>query len=344
MAASTRLTGPPTGPDWLAAWALSRIAVTAAEDARVDAVIDIACAARDAGANLGGRYGAHEVGDPAHPPQAGRRSFHLDGISPLRLREEDSDEPWAALLDPARLIRGIGAVTGARRTGPWVELGLTPHPLFADPTDRWLSPGARSLIIRLDPDTGFLRFAALHDEHGLLMTAQVGDLNVADARPPGHAGTVLARMAATLLEPARLTAEVRIEADPHDDLSFAPVPSSRSWTVSSDRGSLALTGDYEPDRTSPVAARLAELLTPARIVSHLAHVTATSPTSIKATVRPLRSFPLSAWAPDSTLTCHFTVDPTTGVLVRAEATEGRRTVFRHTVTALGPKGHAEPLN
>jgi hypothetical protein len=151
-------------------------------------------------------------------------------------------------------------------------------------------------------------------------------------------------MAATLLEPARLTAEVRIEADPHDDLSFTPAPSSRSWTVSSDRGSLAVAGDYEPDRTSPVAARLAELLTPARIVSHLAHVTATSPTSIEATVRPLRSFPLSAWAPDSTLTCHFTVDPTTGVLVRAGATSDRRTVFHHTVTALGPKGHAEPLN
>ncbi len=344
MAASARLVGPPADPHRLTAWALSRIAATAAEDAHVDAVISIEYAARDTAPDLGGRYGSHEVGGSAKPQQGARQDFHLDGISPLRLREEDSDEPWAALIDPARLIRGIGTVTGARRTGPWIELDLTPNPSFADPTDHWLPPGARSLTIRLDPDTGFLRYAALHDERGPLATARVDDLDVADQRPPGQAGAVLARMATTLLESARLAAELRIEVDPHEDLSFTPVPSSRSWAVSSGRGSLTVTGDYEPDRISPVVARLAELLTPARIVSHLAHVTATSPTSITATVRPLRAFPLSAWAPDSTLTCHFTVDRTTGVLVRAEAIADRRTVFRHIVTALGPQGHPEPVN
>ncbi|WP_369197067.1 hypothetical protein [Streptomyces djakartensis] len=61
-------------------------------------------------------------------------------------------------------------------------------------------------------------------------------------------------------------------------------------------------------------ARLAELLAPARIVSHLAHVTAVSATSVRA-----------------------------GVLVRAEATAevtgdeeaDGRVVFRHVVTDLG---------
>ncbi|WP_112466605.1 hypothetical protein [Streptomyces triticisoli] len=342
MAATHWLGDPPADRERLAPWALSRIAAAAAEDARVDAMVDIEYAARDIEADLGGRFGAGVVGGPSNRRPGGRRSFHLDGISPLRLREEDSDEPWAALLDPARLIRGIGTVSEAHRSGEWVELTLIPHALFAAPTDPWLPPGAHSLTVRLDPATGFLRSAALHDRQGPLATAQVRGLDVLDARFSAEAGTTLARMARTLLEPARLTAEVRIEADPHDDHSFTPVPSARSWTISSGREILTMTGDYEPDRTSPAAARLAELLTPARIVSHLAHVTATSPTSVEAAVRPLRTFPFSAWAPDESLTCRFTVDPTTGVLVRAEATTEHRTVFRHIVTALGPEGHAQP--
>ncbi|PWI10541.1 hypothetical protein DIZ27_11175 [Streptomyces sp. NWU339] len=107
-------------------------------------------------------------------------------------------------------------------------------------------------------------------------------------------------------------------------------PRTRAWTRRS-------------TRTSPAAARLAEMLTPARIVSHLAHVEATSPASVRATVRPLRTFPFGAWAPDETLTCHFTVDPATGVLVRAEAAAEHRTVFRHIVTTLGHQGHARPV-
>ncbi|MFJ7250660.1 hypothetical protein ACIQWA_39300 [Kitasatospora sp. NPDC098652] len=335
MAASTRLAGPPADRERLAAWALSRIAATAAEDAHVDAVIDIEYAARDAEPDLGGRFGAAAVsGEPANRRRGGTERLRIRGVSPLRLREGDGDEPWAALLDPARLIRGIGTVTEARREGEWVELSLTPHPLFADPADPWLPPGARGLTIRLDPATGFLRSAALHDDQGILATARVDDLNVRDARSETEAARTLARMATTLLEPALLTATVRREADPHHDLSFTPAPSARSWTITCDGRALTVTGDYVPDRTSPAAARLAELLTPARIVSHLARVSATSPGAVTATVRPLRTFPLSAWAPDSTLTCHLTVDPATGVLVRAEATEGRRTVFRHAVTAL----------
>ncbi|GAA2268265.1 hypothetical protein GCM10010145_48540 [Streptomyces ruber] len=339
MAATPWLGGRPADNERLAAWALSRIAATGAEDACVDAVIDIVYAARDTEADLGGRFGSGVVGEPATRRPERRQSFHLDGISPLRLREEDSDEPWAVLLDPARLLRGIGTVTQASRSQEGIDLTVTAHPDFADPTDPWLPPGAHSLTVQLDPDTGFLRSAALHDEQGTLATAQVSDLNVRDAPPSTQAGEILARMARTLLEPTRLTAEVHIETDPHEDLSITSVPASRSWTILVDENTLTMTGDYAPDRTSPAAARLAELLTPARIVSHLANVTPTSPHSLQATVRPLRTFPFSAWAPDDALTCHFTVDPETGVLVRAAATARGRTVFRHTVTALGPDGH-----
>lgn len=336
MAASARLTSPPADPGRLAGWAVSRIAAGAAADAAVDAVIDIEYAAREASPDLGGRFGGHTLGVPAGRRPGGRRRFHLSGVSTRSLREQDSDEPWAVLLDPARLIRGIGTVSRARRGPQGVELNLVPHPLFADPGERWLPPLARSLSVRLDPHTGFLRSALLFDAHGALATAEVSSLDVQDVRPPGEAGAVLARMAATLLEPACLRAVVRIEADPHEDLSFTSAPSARSWTVSSNRGALTVTGDYEPDRTGPLTARLAELLAPARIVSHLANADATSPNSVEATVRPLRTFPLSAWASDETLTCGFTVDPATGVLVRAEVITDGRTICLHAVTALGP--------
>lgn len=334
---STWQAGPPGTADRLAAWAVARIAAAAAEDARADATVDIEYADRHADADLGGRFGARPADSPAHRRPTGRQSFRLGGISTLRLREEAGDAPWAALLDPARLIRGIGTVTEARRTRHWVELRVTPNRLFACPTDPWLPPGAASLAFQLDPDTGFLRSAVLRDQHGTLATATVSDLCVQEVQPAGEASGVLARMAATLLEPVRLTARVGLESEPHGEFSFATVPSARSWRISSEQESLTVTGDYEPDRTSPAAARLAELLAPARIVSHLAHVTATSPTSVEATVRPLRTFPFSALAPDETLTCHLTVDPATGVLLQAEATTGQRTVFCHRVTSVGPE-------
>ncbi|MFE9772668.1 hypothetical protein ACFYOV_13490 [Streptomyces sp. NPDC005931] len=339
MATTHWLGDPPADHEPLIAWALSRIGATVAEDA----VVDVAYAARDADADLGGRFGARVAGEPQSPRHGRTQTFRLDGVAPARLREEDPDEPWAVLFDPARLIRGIGTVTGAVRGENWVELSLAPHASFADPADAWLPPGARGLVVRLDPVTGFLRSATLHDDQGLLATARTGELNVRGARSSAEAGRVAARMARTLVEPVRLTAGVDVEADPHDDYSFTSVPSARSWTVSVGGQCLTLTGDYAPDRTSPVAARLAELLAPARIVSHLAHVTAVSATSVRAGVRPLRTFPFSAWAPDEALTCGFTIDMETGVLVRAEAEADDRVVFRHVVTALGaPAGPVLP--
>ncbi|MEV7027458.1 hypothetical protein [Kitasatospora sp. NPDC093558] len=326
---------PPADPAGLAAWALSRIAAGAAGDASVDAVIELDCAARDIAPNLGGRFGTGVADGPTASWPAAKETFHLDGISPRRLREDDGDEPWAALLDPARLVRGVGTVTAARRgRDGLVELAIAPHPLFADPADAWLPPGARSLTVGLDPATGFLRSAVLHDELGVLATARINELTFRRLDPPAEAGAVLGRLARTLLEPASLTADVHIEAESHDDLDIVSTPSPRTWTITSGTQTLTLSGDYEPDRTSPAAARLAELLTPARIVSHLAHVAATSPTSVEATVRPLRTFPFSAWAPDEALTCRFTVDPRTGVLLRAEAVADGRTVLACSVQHL----------
>ncbi|MEU9569251.1 hypothetical protein AB0D62_05085 [Streptomyces massasporeus] len=340
MATTHWLGDPPAEHDALTAWALSRIAATVAEDARVDAVVEIGHEEREFEPELGGRFGSGTSGGPASRRRSGGAlTFRLDGVSPALLREEDSDEPWAVLFDPARLIRGIGAVTRAEHGEGYVELSLVPHPLFADPADAWLPPGARGLVVRLDPITGFLSSATLHDDRGPLATARVHEVSVHDVRSSAAAGRVVARMARTLVEPVRLTADVAVEADPYEDLAFTGEPSARSWTVSVGGRELTVTGDYAPDATSPVAARLAELLAPARVVSHLAHVTAVSATSVRAGVRPLRTFPLSAWAPDECLTCGFTVDPETGVLTRAEAAEeeGGRVIFRHVVTALGAR-------
>ncbi|MFI0135089.1 hypothetical protein [Streptomyces luteogriseus] len=81
-------------------------------------------------------------------------------------------------------------------------------------------------------------------------------------------------MTRNVVEPAHLTADVAIEADPFEDMAYTGEPSARSWTVSVGGRESTVTGDYAPDATSPPAARLAELLAPARIVSHLAHVAA----------------------------------------------------------------------
>ncbi|MFI9363003.1 hypothetical protein ACIG5E_18405 [Kitasatospora sp. NPDC053057] len=43
------------------------------------------------------------------------------------------------------------------------------------------------------------------------------------------------------------------------------------------------------------------------------------------------------------MTCRFTVDPATGILLRTEAVVGARTVFRHVVTELGPEEPAQPV-
>ncbi|MCH0542242.1 hypothetical protein I3F58_22355 [Streptomyces sp. MUM 203J] len=330
MAAPHRLGTPPSEPSALAAWALSRLAATAAEDVRADAVVEYTRAPRAADARLGGRYGTWTPGG-GKPEE----TFRLRGLSSRDLRTEDGDEPWAVLFDPARLIRAVGGVTDARRTPEEVEATLTPTPWFAAPTDPWLPPAAHSLTVRIDPATGFLLRATLSDDQGELATARVPALSLKEppATTASSAATTLARMARTLLEPTALTAGVRIQAETHEDLDYTAVPSPRTWTVSTGAATLTMSGAYEPDRTGPRAARLAELLTPARIVAHLADVRATSPTSIRSTVRPLRTFPFSAWAPDEDVTCHFRVDPATGVLLEAKATSTDHTLFHHVVTS-----------
>lgn len=334
MAPTHWLGEPPVERDPLTGWALSRLASAVAEDVRLDAVVDVTSTARAVEADLGGPFGARAVGSPATGRPGESQTFRLTNISTRGLREEDAREPWAVLFDPARLIRGIGTVTGARRDGDAVELALTPHPLFADPADDWLPPGARRLVVRLDPGTGLLRSAVLHDDEGPLVTARVREVHIDEVRSEERAGQVLARMARTLVEPARLTAEIAVEADPHEDLSFTPQPSARSWTVTVGRETVRVTGGYAPDRTAPLAARLAELLAPARIVSHLTRVTPGPGNSVRSGVRPLRTFPFSAWAPNDSLTCTFAVDPDTGVLLRAEATASGQPVIRHTVTGV----------
>src|SRR5690606_42069983 len=107
---------------------------------------------------------------------------------------------------------------------------------------------------------------------------------------------------------------------------------ARSWPVMVAGGTVRMSGDYAADRTGTRAARLAELLAPARIVSHQTHAMPGPGTPVRSGVRPLRTFPFSAWAPDDSLTCTFAVDPDTGVLLRAEATASGHSVFRHTVT------------
>ncbi|CAL9437671.1 hypothetical protein [Streptomyces sp. enrichment culture] len=334
MATTHWLGDPPAQRDPLTGWALSRLASAVAEDVRLDAVVDVTSTARPVEADLGGPFGARVAGSPATGRSGEARTYRLTDISTRSLREEDEGEPWAVLFDPARLIRGIGTVTGARRDGDGIELVLTPHPLFADPADDWLPPGARSLVVRLDPATGLLRSAVLHDDQGLLLTARVREVHIDEVRSEEGAGQVLARMARTLVEPARLTAEVTVETDPHEDLSFTSEPSARSWTVTVGRETVRMSGDYAPDRTGPLAARLAELLAPARIVSHLTHAMPGLGTSVRSRVRPLRTFPFSAWAPDDGLTCTFAVDPDTGVLLQAEATASGHSVFHHTVTGV----------
>ncbi|WP_432057252.1 hypothetical protein [Streptomyces sp. bgisy022] len=334
MAPTHWLGEPPAQRDPLTGWALSRLASAVAEDVRLNAVVDVTSTARAVEADLDGPFGARAAGSPATGRPGEAQTYRLTDVSTRGLREEDAGEPWAVLFDPARLIRGIGTVTGARRDHDEVELALAPHPLFADPADDWLPPGARRLVVRLDPGTGLLRSAVLHDDEGPLATARVREVHINEVRSEEIAGQVLARMARTLVEPARLTAEVAVEADPHEDLSFTPEPSARSWTITVGRDTMKVSGDYAPDGTGPLAARLAELLAPARIVSHLTHATPGPGTSVRSGIRPLRTFPFSAWAPDDSLTCTFAVDPDTGVLLRAEATASGHSVFHHTVTGV----------
>ncbi|WP_344536306.1 hypothetical protein [Streptomyces levis] len=62
MATTHWLGDPPAEHDPLTAWALSRLAATVAEDARLDAVVEIACEEREFEPELEGRFGAGTTG------------------------------------------------------------------------------------------------------------------------------------------------------------------------------------------------------------------------------------------------------------------------------------------
>ncbi|MFI6608669.1 hypothetical protein [Streptomyces sp. NPDC050507] len=336
----------------LARWALGRMGAAAARDIQFDA--EAQYVQHRFPDDVSGRYGWHSVGrfEETEATSAGR--LRIDSESSARLRKEDeaAGDPLLSLCDPARLISGVATASAGQCT--WIDgrscvaVALVPHPWTADPQDPWLPPGVTYLTAGVDTATGFLLHTRAYDRQGCfrsghlrgLRTTADGSSPITDAaRTPAStekgAPFVLARMATSLLDPVRLSAEVTAVPEIESDLSVASVPSSRSWAVTF-RGRNTMTvdmsGEYEPDQADPAAARLAELLSPARVVSHLAEVTTAGPTSVKATVRPMRSFPFSAWAPEEGLVCHFTLDPDTGILLRAHTEDGSRTLFRMDVT------------
>ncbi|MGT2525874.1 hypothetical protein ACU4GG_00640 [Streptomyces nojiriensis] len=218
-------------------------------------------------------------------------------------------------------------------------------------SDRPLAPaGASRLAVAVDVRSGLLLRAEVFDIDGcfrsgtlrLVRTSADTHTDPAAAAPDGTgAGPVLARMATSFLDPVRLRAEIHAEPGFDPPLPTAALPSPRHWTVTvhSPSGTLTaeISGAYRSDRAAPAAARLAELLTPSRIVSHLADATPTGPHSLRATVRPLRAFPLSAWAPEEGLVCDFTVDPATGILLHARTTDtASRVLFRCEVRTFHP--------
>ncbi|MFD3515369.1 hypothetical protein [Streptomyces sp. NPDC058657] len=328
----------------LARWALGRMAAAAAEDVRFAAAAEYT--QHRVPDDLSGRYGAHSVGRFTEADAVSSARLRIYDESSARLRRDDdaAGDPLLSLCDPARLVSGVAAASAGKCTWdagrPCVDVTLVPHPWTADPQDPWLPPGVTRLIVGVDMVTGLLLHARAYDANGCFRSGRLRDLHdlgttVGAANREQGAAFVLARMATTLLDPARLRAEVTAVPEILGNPTLAGVPSGRTWAVTLRGGESTLvdmSGDYEPDQTDPAGARLAELLTPARIVSHLADVTASGPASIEATVRPMRTFPFSAWAPEDNLTCHFTVDPTTGILLRAHTMAGPQTVARYEVT------------
>lgn len=343
MAASHPLTGIARDPEGAARWALGRMAAAAAEDVRFDAVAESAL--HRVPQDVAGRYGAHSAlrFGSSEPEPAVRET--LDDASSAELRQDVSIgvDPCLALTDPARLVGAVTAATDGRLTWygerPTVDVVLTPDLESAAPDDPWLPPRADRLAVSVDVRTGMLLRARVFDAQGCFRSGELrlirtsADTGPAPASYVTEAGTVLARMATSRLDPVRLRAEIDAEPGISEPLTPASVPSRRRWTVTVHGPGPTLTtdisGDYRSDQATPAAARLSELLTPARIVSHLAHAVPTGPHSIHTTVRPLRSFPLSAWAPEEDLTCEFTIDPATGILLHARTADAASlTLFR----------------
>ncbi|MFJ3443248.1 hypothetical protein ACIPM2_19005 [Streptomyces sp. NPDC086081] len=153
-------------------------------------------------------------------------------------------------------------MTRAQRGEGYVELALVPHPLFADPADVWLPPGARGLVVRLDPGTGFLSAATVHDDRGPLATVRVHELNVHDVRSSDEAGWVVTRMARTLVEPVRLTADGRRRRRGRPARGSGLRAGPRGLTVDPETGVLVqaeataeVTGDEEADGRGRVVFR-----------------------------------------------------------------------------------------
>ncbi|MEU5214989.1 hypothetical protein AB0G79_02155 [Streptomyces sp. NPDC020807] len=319
------------------------MAAAAAENVRFDAVAE--SAQHRVAQDVAGRYGAHSAvrfaGREPEPPA--RESLEDASTAELRRDVSIGVDPCLALTDPARLVSAVAGITGGRLTWhgerPAIDVVLTPDPESAAPDDPWLPPGAARLAVTVDVRTGMLLRAHAFDAHGCFRSGELRltrtSIDTCPAPVPyeGGARAVLARMATSRLDPVRLRAEVDATPDIGEPLTPASLPSRRWWTVTVLSPGATLTtdvsGDYRSDQTAPAAARLAELLTPARIVSHLAHADPSGPDSLRATVRPLRAFPLSAWAPEEDLTCEFTIDPTTGILLHARTADASsRTLFR----------------
>jgi hypothetical protein len=355
VATTDWLGAPPDDCAGLAMWALARIAARAAESGIRRALVR---RTRCGEADLDGRFGCGLLGPT---PAAGPVSDELV-IAPGRARPADHGDPAVrALFDPVVLIRDIGTVSarpGTRLGRPCVKLDVRPHPSWADPNSPWCPPGAQRTLLTVDAATGVLLEAELVAGSTALARYQILDLDTPVAPLPERAavrsgawraplpapvdrgGWALARMAATLLEPVMLTAEVEILIETRK-LAFNSAPSvtqRRVWTIGVTAASeglgvpagtarvLTMGDDYVPGQVPAPIARLAELLTPARIVSHLTEVTAVPApdtgrpcTRITAAVRPDRGCPAGAWVPDETVTCAFTVDQTTGVLLSAES-------------------------
>ncbi|MCC5034223.1 hypothetical protein DMH02_013565 [Streptomyces sp. WAC 00631] len=60
----------------------------------------------------------------------------------------------------------------------------------------------------------------------------------------------------------------------------------------------------------------------------------TDGTTVTATVRPMRAFPMSCWAPDEDVESRFTIDLATGVLKEAIARLGDREFAHYGITSL----------
>ncbi|MDK1472280.1 hypothetical protein QNO07_02370 [Streptomyces sp. 549] len=314
----------------LAVWAVARMAAALAEDTAFEA--DVTCVER-----------------------GGTSIVTVAGTSAAMREREGGDPGVAALFDPAALLCHIGSLSARHSTRigrRCVELELVPHPVWAQGAEGpWTSPEAEAVRLALDTATGFLLEADTPWRDGEPSHYTVTSLATPDpvaptsSTPPARtygAGWALGRMAATLLEPAVLTAHVTLDADVSDlEASTSAPTSDRTWAVTvtgTDSVERQLVLGDDPDPHAPGAVRrLTELLTPARIVGHLRRVhvvPGSGGRSVQASVRPMRTFPMSAWAPDEEARCRFTVDPATGVLTEATTHLGADCLARYRVTGL----------